>query len=84
MNVTQKWLLGTGALLLVATNAVALIGAAYNRMDPPEAVLTLTERELGAQSYWMWPESENSGLNVELQIRTERAPDTRSGRMEDW
>lgn len=84
MNVTQKWLLGTGVLLLVATNAVALIGVAYNRMDPPEAVLTLTERELGAQSYWMWPESENSGLNVKLQIRTERVTDMRPGEIEDW
>jgi Domain of unknown function (DUF4824) len=83
MNVTQKWLLGTGALILVVTNAVALIGVAYNRMGPPESVLALTEREFNPQWSRMG-DGENSGMSVELLLRTELAPDTRRGETEGW
>lgn len=82
MNSTQKWLLGAGALILVLTNAVALIGVAYNRMGPPDSVFTLTERELNSHWDWMWSNKENSALNVELFFRTETAPGTVSDQAE--
>src|ERR1700722_10899561 len=79
MRNTQKWLLGSGALLLVLTNVVALLGVAYNRMSPPDSVMTLTEREFAPQWNWMWREGENSGRSVQLQLRAEIAQRTRPG-----
>jgi hypothetical protein len=54
--------------LIVVTNAVVLAGVAYNRSGDPEAVLKLTERELRFHS-WMWPENENSSIDVHLNWR---------------
>lgn len=84
MNATQKRLLGAGVLLLVVTNAVALIGVAYNRTGTPDRILTLTEREITAQSGWIGQKEENSGLSVELLLRTEAAPETRLGENDGW
>ena len=83
MNVTQKWSLASGALILVVTNAVVLIGVAYNRMGPPESVLALTEREFNSQWSRMG-DDENSGMSVDLLVRTELAPDRRRGESEGW
>jgi hypothetical protein len=82
VKVTQKWLLGAGALVLVLTNAVALVGVAYNRASPPDTVLTLSERELGPELSWMWREGENSGLDLHLQLRGEAPPNPRLGNNE--
>jgi len=71
MRVSTKWLVWGGALLLALTNAVMLVGVASNRRSPPESVLKLTERELGPQWDWMWQSGENSGLSLELRVRTE-------------
>ena len=48
--------------LLVLTNAVVLVGVAYNRRGEPEARLTLTERELRLG----YEEKENTGLWLRL------------------
>jgi hypothetical protein len=78
MNRSHTWLIAAGALVLALTNAVVLVGVASNRRQPPDSVLTLTERELGPQWSWMWREGENSGLNLRLQYRVESGPNSRS------
>jgi len=56
--------LWTALVLLVATNAVVLLGVARNRRGEPEARVRLTERELRIGADW---EKENTGLWLELQ-----------------
>lgn len=73
MNRSQKLIATAGALLLTLTNAVVLVGVASNRRQPPDSVLTLTERELGPQWSWMWRNGDNSGLSLHLQYRVESA-----------
>jgi hypothetical protein len=57
-----------GVALIVATNAVALIGVAYNRSGEPESVLALTQREIGKVGEWGFGR-ENSGLELALRWR---------------
>jgi len=57
-----------GVALILATNAVALVGVAYNRMGEPESKLVLTQRELGLP-YSSDFEGENSGVALNLQWR---------------
>lgn len=54
-----------GAALIVLTNAVALVGVAYNRSGDPDSVLALTQRELQTPYKW-WREGENSGIALKL------------------
>jgi hypothetical protein len=54
-----------GAVLIVLTNAVALVGVAYNRSGDPDSVLALTQREL-QMSYKWWRDRENSGIAIRL------------------
>ncbi|MBI3899497.1 MAG: DUF4824 family protein [Gammaproteobacteria bacterium] len=65
---SHKRTLIVGLALLVVTNAVALIGVAYNRLGEPESQLRLTEREL-ALPYSYWYNRENSGLGLTLTWR---------------
>ena len=58
----------TGVTLILATNAVALLGVAYNRSGARESTLTLTQRELVRPASWS-SEPENSGLALRLQWR---------------
>jgi Domain of unknown function (DUF4824) len=62
-----------GLALVLATNAVALGGAAYNRMGEPQGTLRLTDRELGLP-YARNTASENSGLALRLIWRSLPAP----------
>jgi hypothetical protein len=71
VNRSHPWLIAAGALVLAVTNAVVLVGVAFNRRQPSDSVLTLTGRELGPQWSWMWREGENSGLSLRLQYRVE-------------
>lgn len=71
MSLSHAWLIRAAAFVLALTNAVVLLGVAYNRQRPADSVLTLTERELGPQWSWVWREGENSGLSLRLQYRTE-------------
>jgi len=65
--------MAAGVLVLALTNAVVLVGVAFNRRQPPDSVLSLTERELESQWSWMWRDGENSALNLRLQYRVESA-----------
>ncbi len=56
--------LWTAIVLLLATNAVVLVGVARNRRGEPEARVLLTERELRIGADW---DKENTGLWLELQ-----------------
>ncbi len=87
----EAWLLWLGAALILATNAVALGGAAFNRSGSPQAALTLTERELALP----WPawrqQDEDSGLALALRWAMDRGapsdadyPHSRYGRTASW
>ena len=67
MNRSSIRTLVVGATLVAVTNAVALVGVAYNRGES-ESVLTLSERELWLASDW-WLARENSGIALELRWR---------------
>ena len=62
---SQKRTAIAGVALIVLVNAVILGGAAWNRSGEPDAVVTLTERELGLPYQW-GPERENSGISLQL------------------
>ena len=53
--------------LIVVTNVFILSGVAYNRSSEPDAVVTLTERELHWQDNWRSIDREDSGLYLRLQ-----------------
>jgi len=57
-----------GAAIIVATNAVALIGVGYNRSGEPESVLQLTERELQLIN-WNLLDNNNSGIDLHISWR---------------
>jgi len=56
---------GASAGLVLLTNAVVLIGVAYNRGGEPEAEITLTEREIPL-SYGAFQSDENTELALRL------------------
>jgi hypothetical protein len=65
---TRTHTLIAGLALLLATNAVALVGVAYNRSGEPDGTLSLTQRELILPYTWGL-ESENSGIALTVQWR---------------
>jgi len=60
-----------GAALIVLTNAVALVGVAYNRSGDSDSVLALTQRELQMPYKW-WRDRENSGIALRLLWRVHK------------
>ena len=60
--------LAAGIALIAIVNAVALGNAAYNRSGEPDAMLSLTERELVPPYDW-GRDRDNSGLALRLQWR---------------
>jgi len=68
----MKWsrthTLAVGLGLIALTNAVALIGVAWNRSGEPQALLQLTQRELQLP-YSSYNRRDNSGLALEMQWR---------------
>ena len=64
--------LALGLGIIVVTNLVALGGVAYNRSGQPDAVVELTERELGLP-YNYGINRENTGLQLRIQCRAEDA-----------
>lgn len=69
MTWSRKHTLIFGIALIAVSNAVALIGVAYNRSGEPESELRLTQREL-APPYWRGMDSESGGIELRLQWRT--------------
>lgn len=68
MRWSRRHTLVAGLGLILATNAVALVGVAYNRSSEPESALKLTQRELQLPYSWGF-EDENSGLALSLKWR---------------
>ena len=68
MRLSRKATAMAGIGLILAVNAIALVGVAYNRSGEPESTLRLTERELGAPGNWGF-QKENSGLSLRLLFR---------------
>lgn len=62
----QTWV--SGLAILVLTNMVILGGVAYNRMGEPDALLVLTERELGLSDSPGF-DRENSGISLNIEWR---------------
>ena len=69
MNWNRRSATWAGLALVVLTNAVALGGAAYNRMGEPQGTLKLGERELSPPYAWNRM-TENSGLTLQLRWRS--------------
>lgn len=68
---TWTRIFAAGAILILLTNAVVLLGAAYNRSGEPESSLRLTQRELHQDS-WR-PDKDNSGMTLSLNWLIEQA-----------
>jgi hypothetical protein len=62
---SRRRTLVTGIGLILAVNAVALAGVAYNRSGDPDSVLRLTQRELRPPYGWIG-NAENSGVALTL------------------
>ena len=58
-----------GVSLILAVNAIALSGVAYNRSGEPECTVQLSERELQAPG--RWKNKENSGVALSLRWRVD-------------
>ncbi|HEX5629429.1 MAG TPA: DUF4824 family protein, partial [Usitatibacteraceae bacterium] len=69
MSRSRKCILLAGVGLILAANAVALGGAAWNRSGDPESTLRLTERELRFVGEPVL-DRENSGMALRLRWRT--------------
>jgi hypothetical protein len=67
MRGSRRHILAIGLAIIAATNAVALLGAAWNRQEPPESTLRLSERELLPPS--AYERRDNSGLALRLRWR---------------
>lgn len=67
-NWSARHTLAAGAMLILAVNAVALVGVAYNRSGEPESRLVMTEREAHPPQRWGF-EAENSGMALFLEWR---------------
>jgi hypothetical protein len=69
MNWSRTHSLVSGLGLIVLVNAIALAGVAWNRSEPADSSLQLTERELSdSYSYWRWGD-ENNGIALRLDYR---------------
>lgn len=72
MNWTRRHSLVSGLGLILLVNAVALAGVAWNRSEPADSHLQLSERELSdSHSYWRW-RKENNGIALRLSYRWPR------------
>lgn len=67
MNWTRRHTLVSGIALILITNAVALLGVAWNRAGEAECILKLTQREL--QQPYRGLDRENSGLALRMNWR---------------
>ncbi|HEY5292426.1 MAG TPA: DUF4824 family protein [Burkholderiales bacterium] len=75
---SRRRTLVAGIGLILAVNAVALAGVAYNRSGDPDSVLRLTQRELRPPYGWR-SSAENSGVALTLHWRApvEESADSR-------
>lgn len=67
MKGTQGYFFLAGLGLIALVNAIVLIGVAWNRQEPAESRLQLSEREL--VSHYGYARKENSGIGLRLDYR---------------
>ncbi|MDP3815861.1 DUF4824 family protein [Pseudomonas sp.] len=78
MNWTRTHALVSGLGLIVLVNAIALTGVAWNRSEPADSRLHLSERELD-NSYSFWRKENNSvALRLDYRWPRREADDNRS------
>lgn len=65
---SRAWTLVAGIALIAITNAVALVGVAWNRSGEPESVLKLTQREL-SQPHGFGLDRDGGGLQLSVRWR---------------
>jgi hypothetical protein len=70
---TRKHALIAGIALIGLTNAVALLGVAYNRNGTPESVLEFSQRELDLPYSYTW--REDSGMALQIRWRVQNSDD---------
>jgi hypothetical protein len=63
-----------GVAIILASNAVALLGVAYNRSGEPDAVVELSERELGMPHRYRGLITESTGLALSIKCRVDTLP----------
>ena len=73
MKGTQGYFLVAGLGLIALVNAIVLLGVAWNRQEPAESRLQLSEREL--LSHYGYARKENSGIGLRLDYRWPSAED---------
>lgn len=79
MNWTYRHHLFAGLGLIVLVNAIALGGVAWNRSEPADSHLQLSERELSTS--YTYRQQENSGIALRLDYRWPEAPANDYSRM---
>ena len=76
MTGARRHTLIAGVSLILAVNAIALGGVAYNRSGEPECTVKLSERELQLPyHYGGWNNMENSGVELNLRWRVHAGND---------
>lgn len=87
MSGLDRRLLGAGAALVLLINAVVLAGVAYNRSGEPDALITLSERELERPRAW-GDSRDNNGIALDLHWRVASGDDEHGdamyNRSPDW
>jgi hypothetical protein len=83
MTWSRRHTLLLGAALIIATNAVALFGVAYNRSGTPESELRLSQRELRPAFEWR-SRKEDSGLSLSLAWRVGNPEAQKRGVFNDY
>jgi hypothetical protein len=81
ISASSKILFLLGFVLLVVTNIIVLAGVSSNRSGNPEAMVTLTERELQLP-YRL--HKENSGLTLQISWRVPTKKNSLYERRPDW
>jgi len=67
-GLSAKRTLLVGVAIVLAVNAIALGGVAYNRSGKPDSVLQLSQRELHEPNVWQ-REKDSSGVTLHIQWR---------------
>ena len=65
---SRKRTIVIGVALILAVNAIALGGVAYNRSGKPDSVLRLSQRELHEPAAWQ-RDTDSSGITLQIQWR---------------
>ena len=90
---TPKRTLLIGVAIILAVNAIALGGVAYNRSGKPDSALQLSQRELGEPAAWQRQDESGVSLHIQWRVPVRIADDDNDlqriayggyGREPDW